>query len=372
MGRVTEESVSAPVEREDEFVRVELARAEARRWRGRRRLVGVAVSAAVVGLVFLFVLPRIANYRDVWGVVRGMSWWWVAGLVGATSMNVATFAPPWMAALPGLGYLHSLRVTLASTALSMVAPGGAAVGMATSFAMLRRWGLEGRSVGLAVAVTGIWNQLFILSCPALAIVLLLANGGSNKALELAALVAVCVLVVLVTGFALGLQSARLVLAAGDRVASLVSWCKRLLGGRPVGWSGARLLAFRSELRLLLVGRWPGLTLGTLANQLSDFVLLVVALRATGTSRFEVDVVEVFAAWSLIRLLGSLPVTPSGIGVVELGLTGALVGFGATSAHAVAAVLVYRAVQIAPILLLGLLSAGTWRLGKPRLATTTSP
>ena len=43
--------------------------------------------------------------------------------------------------------------------MSMVAPGGAAVGMASSFAMLKAWGFKGRPVGLAVVVTGIWNQL---------------------------------------------------------------------------------------------------------------------------------------------------------------------------------------------------------------------
>ena len=38
--------------------------------------------------------------------------------------------------------LRATRVTLASSALSSVAPGGAAVGMATSFAMLRAWGFR--------------------------------------------------------------------------------------------------------------------------------------------------------------------------------------------------------------------------------------
>ena len=88
-----------------------------------------------------------------------------------------------MAALPGLSYLHGTRVTLASTALSAVAPGGAAVGMATSFAMLKAWGFEGRPVGLAVAVTSVWNQLVILGLPIIAVAGLVAEGGRNKTVD---------------------------------------------------------------------------------------------------------------------------------------------------------------------------------------------
>jgi uncharacterized protein (TIRG00374 family) len=348
----------------DELVLEELRHVEAQRRTGRNRLIGVLVSAAVIGLVFAFVLPKIANYGDVWGLIRRMSWLWLAALIAAVALNVVTFAPPWVAALPGLGYLHALRVTLASTALSLVAPGGAAVGMATSFAMLRRWGVQGRPVGLAVAVTGMWNQVFILFCPVVAMAALLADGGSSKTLELIALIAFAVLAVVVTGFATGLRSADLAARVGDWAAAAVSWSKRLVGRRPVSWTGASFARFRSEALDLLRERWLALTITTLANQLADFVLLVVALRATGISRGAVDLVEAFAAWSLARVLGSLPITPGGIGVVELGLTGALVGFGASSTEAVAASLVYRSVQIVPILVLGLLSAATWKLGKP--------
>ena len=71
-----------------------------------------------------------------------------------------------------------------------------------------------------------------------------------------------------------------------------------------------------------------------------------------------------AAWSLVRLLGSLPITPGGLGVVEVGLTGALVGFGGDNAEVVAAVLLYRFLTIVPTVVLGLLAGATWRRLKP--------
>jgi len=94
------------------------------------------------------------------------------------------------------------------------------------------------------------------------------------------------------------------------------------------------------------------------------VLLLVSLRVLGVSASDVSVVEAFAAWSLVRLLGSLPVTPGGIGIVEVGLTGALVGFGGANAEVVAAVLVYRFLTIVPTLIIGLIAGVMWKRFKP--------
>ena len=72
------------------------------------------------------------------------------------------------------------------------------------------------------------------------------------------------------------------------------------------------------------------------------------------------VIEVFAGWSLARVLGSIPITPGGLGLVELGLTTVLVGFGGNHAGVVAAVLLYRFLTIVPTLVLGAVAAATWR------------
>ncbi len=89
-------------------------------------------------------------------------------------------------------------------------------------------------------------------------------------------------------------------------------------------------------------------------------MLELGIRAVGIDRHHVAVAESFAAWSIGRLIGSLPITPGGLGVVELGLTGTLVGFGGPSVRVVAAVLVYRVLSFVPTLVLGLLATLTWR------------
>ncbi len=83
------------------------------------------------------------------------------------------------------------------------------------------------------------------------------------------------------------------------------------------------------------------------------------------------IVEAFAAWALARILGAIPITPGGVGFVELGLTGALVAFGATNAEAVAATLIYRFLTILPTLVAGLLAAATWKIGQRPAAPKTA-
>jgi len=354
-------------EPQDELLRQELAREQAKRRKGRNRVIGIVVAAVVIGGVFLFLLPRIADYRSVWDVIQGITWPWIAALAFAVIINVVTSAPPWMAALPGLSFLHALRVTQASTALTMVAPGGAAVGMATSYTMLNAWGLEDRAIGLAVLVTGVWNQLVIFGFPIVAVAALAADGGRNRTLEWVALIGLIVFAVIVTGFAVGLQSARLARKLGDRAAAAVTWLKHLVHRGPVRWTGETFVRFRAEAIGLLRRRWGVLTIAVLANHLTVFVLMVFCLRSIGITPSQVDIVEAFAAWSLARVLGSLPITPGGLGIVELGLTGMLVGFGASNSQAVAATLLYRVLGSVPTILVGLVAAATWKLHKPKTA-----
>jgi uncharacterized protein (TIRG00374 family) len=111
-------------------------------------------------------------------------------------------------------------------------------------------------------------------------------------------------------------------------------------------------------------RWLPLTLATCAGQLSVFVVLVVCLRALGVDESQVTLTEAFAGWTFVRLLGSVPITPGGVGIVELGLTGALVGFGGPNDAVVAAVLLYRVLTVLPTLVLGVVAGFLWRRLRP--------
>lgn len=321
--------------------------------------IGIVLAIVVVIATFAFVLPRIADYGQVWSVVKGLGWKQVLLLAVATLLNLVTFAPPWMAALPQLGFRRGFVVTQASTASTYIAPGGAAVGVALSYAMLRGWGLPARAVALAAALTGIWNQLALLGFPVVALALLTLQKEQNALLQTVAVIGLALFAVGAGGFAVALSTPQLAQRIGDSAARLASRSLRIVRRKPVGWSGDSFVRFRYEAVGLLRRRWHVLTLATLAGQLSVFVVLLVSLRVLGVSASEVSAVEAFAAWSVVRLLGSLPITPGGLGVVEVGLTAALVGFGGDNAEVVAAVLLYRFLTIVPTLVLGLVAGATW-------------
>jgi putative heme transporter len=332
-----------------------------------KRIALVAVSLGLVVATFVYFLPTIADYGAVWQSVKTLSWPWIGALLGATALNVVTFAPPWQVALPGLSFVQALAVTQASTALSIVVPGGAAAGMAGSFGMLRAWRFKTTDVTRAVTLTGLWNQFLNLCFPIIAVFALTITGEHSAALATAAFVGIAVLGIVVAGFVLVLVSGSLANEIGDVAARFANWSLAKVRRGPVSWNGRNFERFRDEAGTLLERRWPLLTVATLANGLTVFLVFAVSLRALGVTASQVTIVEAFAAWALVRLIASVPITPGGVGVVELGLTGALVGFGGPNAPVVAAVLVYRVLTIVPTLLLGLASALTWKRYRRRIA-----
>jgi uncharacterized protein (TIRG00374 family) len=335
-------------------------RGSGRRRRIARRAVLVGVGLGIVIATFAYFVPSIASYGEAWALVRELTWPWVVALVAATALNVATFAPPWQTALPGLRFLRALELTQASTALSLVAPAGAAVGAAGAYGMSRRWGFARDEVARAVTVTSLWNQLLNLSFPVVALFLLSITGDSTPALATAAFVGVAALGIIVAGLVLVLLSDRLAQELGDVAARLANWAGGKVHRRPVTWAGRSFERFRDDVGDFLERRWPMLTLTSLAGSLTVFGVLLVSLRAVEVSSAQVSATEAFGAWALVRILASVPLTPGGAGIVEAGLTGTLVGFGGNNAGVVAAVLVYRFLTVVPTLVLGAVAAAVSR------------
>ena len=341
------------------------------RSRHTRRIAGVVLAVAVIAATFVFILPRVADYGEVWGEVKKLSWPEIVALVAATMLNLATYGPPWTAALPGLRYRNALVLSLSTTASTFIAPGGPAVGVALSYGMLRAWGFAARAVTLAVTMTGIWNQFAMLAFPSVALGLLTVAGEKHRLLQTVAIVGAVIFVAAAAAWIAGLSSRRLARWAGNLSARIATRGLGAVRRGPVSWTGETFASFRAESVGLVRRRWHYLTAATLAGHLTVFIVLLVCLRVFGVHG-EVSVIEAFAAWSLVRLLGSIPITPGGLGIVELGLTTALVGFGGDNAEVVTAVLTYRFLTIVPTLCLGLLLGATWKRHQPVLEPEPEP
>ena len=314
--------------------------------------------------ILVIFLPQIVSYEEVWHALRDLSWFELAAVFAAAVLNILTYGPSLMAALPGIRYRPALAATLASQASTYIAPGGPTVGLGIAYLMLRTRGFSRRGITLALALVTVWNQLVTLAFPPVALAILWLAGEGDPLLETVSLIGLLLLAALVGLVVLGLHSASFARRAGDAAASLVSAGLRLWRRAPVGWSGDQVAHFRGEALELLSRRWHVLTLGTLAGHLSVFLVLFVTLRAVGVAGLEVTLAEAFAAWSIVRLLGAIPILPAGFGIVEVGLTTALLGFGGGEAAVVAAVVVYRFLTVGVPFVCGVIAGALWRRHHP--------
>lgn len=323
------------------------------------------LSAAVVIAVFFFALPKIANFSDVWKQLKAMSWIELSTLLLAALWNIVSYWWVVMSSLRGSNFWQVMKVTSTSTAVANSLPGGGAIGVGVTYGMYTQYGFSKADISLSILVTGVWNNFVKLGMPVVALLLLVIQGKATSGLILASLVGLAMLIGAVVVFALILKSEKAAVAVGARLGKIVSSVRKPFRKSPVeGW-GEGFARFRRDCIGLLRERWLPLTLSTLVSHLSLYLVLLLSLRHVGVSEAEVSAVEVLAAFSFIRLVTALPITPGGLGVVELGATAALVAAGGDEAAVVAAVLVYRALTYLLPIPFGLLTYLRWRQGSQR-------
>jgi hypothetical protein len=102
-----------------------------------------------------------------------------------------------------------------------------------------------------------------------------------------------------------------------------------------------------------------------ANWLLDCASLYVFLLAFGA---HVSPIDVLVAYGLANILAVIPITPSGLGVIEITVIAILKGFGVPGGIAAAGVLSWRLVNFWLPIPFGGASYLSLRFGHPRAAT----
>jgi len=334
--------------------------AAGRRPSRRQLVVRLLLAVVVIAVVYLWLLPKLVDVSQVWATLRAMTWLELATLLVAAVWNLVSYMLPQLAALPGLSLGQAALESHTSTAVGNLLPAGQAVGLGVTYRFYTSYGFGGGPITLSLLVQGVWNNFVKLGMPVVALGLLVASGDGAGGLATAAVVGLVVLVLAVAGFAFGLSGERRAARLGRALASVAEAVRRVVRrpGRPDWERGA--VAFRAEAITLLRGRWHWLTASTLVSHLSLFLVLLLALRHVGVSESEVSWVEALAAFALVRLLSAFPLTPGGLGVVELGLAAALVLAGGEETPVVAAVLVFRVLTFLLPIPIGALTWWLWR------------
>lgn len=300
------------------------------------------LSLAIVGVIFGVILPRLVDMEAVWATLVRMTWLELVTLGLVSAWNLVTYWFLLMLSLPGLSFAQAMIVTETSTAAANALPGGQAVGMGLAYRMYSSWGFRRSAIALALVISGVGDLFAKLAMPAMALFVLVLYGDANESLRTASYIALVILVAGVVVSARALRSESTARRAGDALAAAATRVVRLWGRSPVtGW-GEHLSHFRAETAESMRGRWPALVGVSLLSHFSLFVVLLLAMRHVGISQQEVGWAEALGSFAFVRLLSAIPITPGGIGVIELGLTASLALAGGRRVEVVAAVLVFRA------------------------------
>jgi putative heme transporter len=331
---------------------------------GWKKIVGYAISVVIVVGIFAWAIPKFANYRDVWAAIRTLTPLETWSLVAATIFNLVTYWWANQAAIPGLGIGKAAVLTQTTTSVANTLPAGGAIALGLTYAILDSWGFTGSTVALYIGVTGIWNIFTKLALPMLALVLLAATGHLTPTYILAAIFGVIVLSIAVGIFALLFRSEAFAIRIGDRLAKIVSWFRRPFHKPPVTTWGSGAARFRRDTIALVGHRWFRLSWTTVLSQVALFFVLLLSLRHLGVSEQEVSTAEAFAVYAFSRLLSAVPITPGGVGLIDLGYIGGLTAFdNAEKAQIVAAVLLFRALTFGIQIPIGGFTYVIWRLKK---------
>jgi uncharacterized protein (TIRG00374 family) len=327
--------------------------------------VRILLAVAVVGIIYFGLLPKLVDVSEVGATLRAMTWLELVSLSAVAIWNLVSYLLPQLVALPGLSFRQAVLESHTSTAVGNLLPAGQAVALGVTYRFYTSYGFARPEITLSLLVQGVWNNFVKLGMPVVALGLLVFTRRAAGSLAPVAIVGVAVLAVALTGFALSLSSERRAWRIGAGLASLAVLPRRL-AGRPARPPWAEAAVRFRELAISLLGRrWHSLSVATLISHLSLFMVLLLALRHVGVADSEVSWVEALAAFALVRLLSAVPITPGGLGVVELGLAAALVLAGGAEAQVVAAVLVFRVLTFLLPIPIGAVTYWLWRRAEGR-------
>ena len=329
---------------------------------GWKRIVGYVISVLIVIGIFWWAIPKYANYSDVWAAMKTLTPIETWSLVAATIFNLVTYWWANQAALPGLGIGKAAVLTQTTTSVANTLPAGGAIAVGLTYSILDSWGFSGTSVALYVGVTGIWNIFAKLALPMLALVFLALSGHLTPTYILAAVFGVIVLGVAIGLFTMLFRSEEFAIRIGNWLGRVASWFRRFRHKPPVTTWGDGAARFRRDTVALVEYRWFRLSLTTLLSQVALFFVLLLSLRHLGVSEQEVSTAEAFAVYAFSRLLSAVPITPGGVGLIDLGYIGGLTAFsGEEKAAIVAAVLLFRALTYAIQIPIGGFTYIIWRV-----------
>jgi uncharacterized protein (TIRG00374 family) len=297
-----------------------------------RRLAPLIVAAVVLYGVAPATLEVLGAYQRLSDVDPA---WWIV-VVATSAAGTWCMCSLQRLALNDAPWFPVATSQLAGAAFSRLVPGGSAAAAALQARMLAQAGLAPAAIGTGLTAGAMLLLVSLAALPLLALPApLFGRHIPDGLLETGAI-------------GLGIFLALFVLGAllllNDRVLNAVAGTLQLAERRLHRWRAdsdelpERLFNERRRLRRSLGGAWPQAVATASGRWIFDFLCLYAALLAVGARP---PLYVALLAYCAAQLLGQIPLTPGGLGVVEAGLTGTLALAGVPAAPAALATLAYR-------------------------------
>ena len=334
-------------------VRIETEKSHPLAWKTVAKRAAVVV---IAGVSLYLVFPAITEVLASWPRLSTLDPRWFGLAVAAEIAHfVCTFALQRLA-LRTRAWFPVVTSQLAGNAITLIMPGGAAVGAALQFRMLATSGSDTDSTVGGLAAFSLLGVGGLLALPVFALPVILLGAPTSRGLVNAAVVGAVGFVVFAALGAVILAYDAPLRWAGRVVQRLRNWVLRKRP--PLEGLDATLLAQRNEIRTVLGRQWWQALLLSAGRLAFDYLCLLAALRATG-SRPRPSLILV--AYAAAGIVGMIPATPGGLGLVEASLTGLLVLAQVDSSQAVLATLTYRLASYWVPLCAGPIAYGLFRI-----------
>jgi uncharacterized protein (TIRG00374 family) len=315
-----------------------------RRWRrrlrtARRPLRRLAILLILALIVEYLVIPELVGAsKDLYLLGRLNVWWMIAGLV-LEGLSLFCYALLNQVLLPPEGrpsLSRLFRIDLSAAAVAHVIPAGTVGSAGIGYQLFTAEGVDGTDVGVMMATKGMGSTVVLNVLLWIALVISIPLSGFQPIYATVAIVGAVVLAivgVLILGVTRGEKRAASILRAiGQHIPGV--------GGEKLEQIALRAAASIRDLgtnRHVLIWSvtWAAL------NWLLDAASLWCFIAAFGG---HANPVGLFAAYGVANVVGAIPITPGGLGIIDTLTPVLLVGFGLTRSVATLGVLAWRLVN----------------------------
>lgn len=320
----------------------------------------IKTTAFIVAL-FVWILPLVPDFRDAAKRLLDVN---PVLLAVALAFQIAAWYGYSLLTRAALGdegskvsRMRMFRIQMSTKALTNTVPGGSAAGPALGYRLLTLSGVRGADAGFALATAGLGSAVVLNLIFWLALLVSIPIRGVNAAYATGALVGVVVMLI-AGGLVVGLVHGQ------GRAERIIRWVAGKLRLNPDKATGALrqvgtrvedLLDDRQLLKRVVV--WAAL------NWVLDACSLWVFLRAYGET-LQPD--ALFVAFGFANVIAAIPITPGGLGYVDVAYISLLTGFGSGKNAATLGVASYRLAQQFLPILVGAFFYATLRIGPWRI------